>query len=251
MLAILYSCTGPYAVPKKDEGEKSSREIFDEPLEEEKNILLIVCVTEGLSLGILKPPGVRGADIVVGEGQSFGLPLAYGGPYVGFFASREIFTRQMPGRLAGETVDAEGRKAFVLTLSTREQYIRREKATSNICTNQGLCALAATIFLCVMGKQGMRELAEMNLKKADYLKNRLSKLKGYSIRFQADTFNEFVLECPQPAETVRDKLLDEKILAGLPLSNFYPELEKSLLLCATEVNTAEEMDRLAERLETL
>ena len=214
----------------------------------EKNILLIVCVTEGLSLGILKPPGEHGADIVVGEGQSFGLPISYGGPYVGFFATREKFTRQMPGRLAGETVDAKGRKAFVLTLSTREQHIRREKATSNICTNQGLCALAAAIFLCVMGKKGMRKLAEINLKKAFYLKNKLAKIKGYSIQFHANTFNEFVVRCPEHAETVRDKLLEQNILAGLPLEKFYPELPNCLLLCATEVNTAEEINNLTDKL---
>tara|TARA_B100000686_G_scaffold346168_1_gene432261 strand:+ start:9481 stop:10845 length:1365 start_codon:yes stop_codon:yes gene_type:complete len=217
----------------------------------EKNILLIVCVTEGISLGILKPPGERGADIVVGEGQSFGLPVSYGGPYVGFFASRENFIRQMPGRLAGETLDTEGRRAFVLTLSTREQHIRREKATSNICTNQGLCALAATIFLCVMGKKGMREIAEINLKKAEYLKKRLAKINGYSIRFSAYTFNEFVLECPESAETVREKLLEENIIAGLPLGDYYPELKNGLLLCVTEANTTEEIDRLVDKLEQL
>jgi len=210
--------------------------------------LLIVTVIEPLSLGILKPPGERGADIVVGEAQSFGLPVSFGGPYVGFFATQEQYIRQVPGRVTGETTDRGGRRAFVLTLSTREQHIRRERATSNICTNQGLCALAVTIYLAVMGKQGLRELAVLNLRKADYLKNKLSKVDGFEIRFNADTFNEFVLKCPKPAREVRDALLEHKILAGLPLGGHYPEFADSLLLCATEMNTVEAIDRLAEKL---
>ncbi len=215
----------------------------------ERDALLIVAVTEPLSLGILKPPGERGADIVVGEAQSFGLPVSFGGPYVGFFATREQYVRQVPGRVTGETTDRDGRRAFVLTLSTREQHIRRERATSNICTNQGLCALAATVYLAVMGKQGLRELAVLNLRKADYLKNKLSKVGGFEIRFNADTFNEFVLKCPKPATEVRDSLLEHKILAGLPLGGHYPELADSLLLCATEMNMVEAIDRLTEKLE--
>ncbi len=215
----------------------------------ERDALLIVAVTEPLSLGILKPPGERGADIVVGEAQSFGLPVSFGGPYVGFFATREQYVRQVPGRVTGETTDRDGRRAFVLTLSTREQHIRRERATSNICTNQGLCALAATVYLAVMGKQGLRELAVLNLRKADYLKNKLSKVGGFEIRFNADTFNEFVLKCPKPATEVRDSLLEHKILAGLPLGGHYPELADSLLLCATEMNTVEAIDCLTEKLE--
>jgi glycine dehydrogenase subunit 1 len=218
----------------------------------DRGALLIVAVAEALSLGILKPPGARGADIVVGEGQSFGLSLSYGGPYVGFFTTQEKFLRQMPGRLAGETVDREGQRSYVLTLSTREQHIRRERATSNICTNQGLCALAATIYLATMGKQGLREVALLNVNKADYLKNRLRKIKGFKIRFEADTFNEFVLECPRPAEEIRSQLMQEaNILAGVPLATHYPEFPNSLLLCATELNTQEEMDRLAEKLEAM
>ncbi len=216
----------------------------------ERGVLLIVVVAEALSLGILKPPGERSADIVVGEGQSFGLSVSFGGPYVGFFATQDKFLRQTPGRLVGETIDREGQRSYVLTLSTREQHIRRERATSNICTNQGLCALAATIYLATMGKQGLREVALLNVRKADYLKNRLSKIKGFSIRFAADTFNEFVLECPKPAEEIRDALLQgANILAGVPLGTHYPELANCLLLCATELNTREEMDRLAEKLE--
>ena len=228
-----------------EEYEQLSREL------KEQNTLLIVVVAEPLSLGILKPPGERDADIVVGEAQSFGLPVSYGGPYVGFFATREKFVRQMPGRLAGETIDRKGRRSFVLTLSTREQFIRRERATSNICTNQGLCMLAVTIYLAVMGKQGLRELALLNLRKADYLKNKVSKTKGFSIRFNADTFNEIVLKCPRPASEIRDALLEYKILAGLPLGDYYQQLDDSLLICATELNTVEAIDRLAEKLGTV
>ncbi|MBI4384775.1 MAG: aminomethyl-transferring glycine dehydrogenase subunit GcvPA [Nitrospinae bacterium] len=217
----------------------------------ERGVLLIVVVAEALSLGILKSPGERGADIVVGEGQSLGLPVSYGGPYLGFFAVREKQFRQMPGRLVGETVDTHGNRAFVLTLSAREQHIRREKATSNICTNEGLCALIATIYLAAMGKQGLRETAVQNLRKADYLKNKLAKLKNHAIRFSGETFNEFVLDCPIPAQTVQEKLLRDKIVAGVPLARFYPEMPNSLLLCVTETNTADEMDRLAEKLADL
>jgi len=217
----------------------------------ERDVLLIVNVAEPLSLGILKPPGERGADIVVGEAQSFGLPVSYGGPYAGFFTTREKFLRQMPGRVAGETIDRTGRRSFVLTLSTREQHIRRERATSNICTNQGLCALAVTVYLAVMGKQGLRELALLNLRKADYLKNKLSKVSGFEIQFSADTFNEIVLKCPRSANEIRDALLEHKILAGLPLGEYYPELADSLLLCATEVNTVESIDRLTDKLEAI
>lgn len=216
-----------------------------------KETLLIVVVAEATSLGILKPPGERGADIVAGEGQGWGLPVAFGGPYVGFFATREPFFRQVPGRIVGETVDREGRRSYALTLATREQHIRREKATSNICTNQGLCALAATIYLATMGKQGVREVALQNLKTADHLKNKLQKLKGFGLRFPADTYNEFVLECPGPATAIHEQLLQEKIVAGLPLGDFYPELDNCLLLCATEMNSAESLDRLAAQLGAL
>jgi len=228
-----------------EEYEKLAKEL------REKGALLIVVVAEPLSLGILKPPGEREADIVVGEAQSFGLPVSYGGPYAGFFATREKFVRQMPGRLAGETVDRQGHKSFVLTLSTREQFIRRERATSNICTNQGLCMLAVTIYLAVMGKQGLRELALLNLKKVDYLKNKLSKAKGFELRFTSDNFNEIVLKCPRPASEIRDALLEYKIIAGLPLGDYYQELTDSLLICATELNTVEAIDRFAQKLESI
>jgi glycine dehydrogenase subunit 1 len=217
----------------------------------ENGTLLVVVVAEALSLGILQAPGVHGADIVVGEGQSLGLPVSYGGPYVGFFATREKFLRQMPGRLAGETVDQNGKRAYVLTLSTREQHIRRERATSNICTNQGLCALATAIFMSTLGKQGYRELAVLNLRKADYLKNRLAHVPDFKIRFSSDTFNEFVLECPRPVEEVLNALRQERIIGGYPLESSYPDLKNCLLVCVTDLNTREEMDRLAEVLEAM
>ncbi len=213
--------------------------------------LLIVVVAETTSLGILKPPGERGADIAVGEGQALGLPVSYGGPYVGLFACGEKFFRQVPGRIVGQTLDRNGNRAYALTLATREQHIRREKATSNICTNQGLCALAVTIYLTLMGKQGMRELAIQNLKHADYLKNRLAKIPQFKIKFSGDTYNEFVLECPVSAKQIQDKLLQEKIVAGLPLGDFFPDLENCLLVCATELTSQDEMDRFLDRLAAL
>jgi len=213
--------------------------------------LLIVAVAEALSLGILKPPGQHGADIVVGEGQSFGLPVSFGGPYVGFFATREKYLRQMPGRLAGETKDQNGKRAYVLTLSTREQHIRRERATSNICTNQGLCALAATIFLSTLGKEGLREMAILNVRKAHYLKNCLARTPEFEIKFGAHSFNEFVLECPRPAEEILQILKKDQIIGGYPLEQHYPELKNCLLICATELNSQEEMDRLANKLKEM
>ena len=217
----------------------------------EKEILLIVVVAEATSLGILKPPGERGADIVVGEGQGWGLPVSYGGPHVGFFATQESFFRQVPGRIVGETVDRAGQRSYALTLATREQHIRREKATSNICTNQGLCALAATIWLAAMGKQGVRDMALQNLKTANALKDKLQQLKGFGLRFLADTYNEFVLECPGPAQELHSKLLEANIVAGLPLGNFYPELDNCLLLCATEMNSLESLDHFTDQLSSL
>lgn len=217
----------------------------------EKKALLIVVVAEATSLGILKPPGERGADIVAGEGQGWGLPVSFGGPYVGFFATKESYFRQIPGRIVGETADREGKRSYALTLATREQHIRREKATSNICTNQGLCALAATLWLATMGKQGVREVALQNLKTAHALKDKLQKINGFHLRFAGATYNEFVLECPVPAQEIHQKLVEDNIVAGLPLGKFYPELENCLLLCATEMNSLESIDRLAGRMSDL
>ena len=210
--------------------------------------LLVVSFSEALAYGILKPPGELGADIVAGEGQSLGIPLSYGGPYLGIFASRERFVRNMPGRLVGETIDLEGKRGFVLTLSAREQHIRRDRATSNICTNEGLCALMATIFLSCLGKEGVRELAMMNLSKAEYAKKAVSGIQGCEVAFSSPTFNEFVLRTKTEPERILESLREERILAGFCLAKHYPELNHHLLVTVTEMLTKEEIDRWADAL---
>ncbi|HEY3742404.1 MAG TPA: aminomethyl-transferring glycine dehydrogenase subunit GcvPA [Bryobacteraceae bacterium] len=202
-----------------------------------KGALLIFVFTEAVSLGLLEPP--RDADIVAGELQSFAHPPSYGGPYAGIIATKEKFIRQIPGRLVGETKDNRGNRAFCLTLATREQHIRREKATSNICTNQALIALMATVFMTVYGKEGLRELATQNLSKAHYLGGKLP------LRFSGAYFNEFVAKVPKP-DDLNAKLLDKKIIGGVPLGRFYPELADSMLLCCTEMNKRADMDAVAE-----
>jgi glycine cleavage system P protein (glycine dehydrogenase) subunit 1 len=209
---------------------------------------LIVAVTEPVALGLLKGPGKQGADIVVGEGQSFGVPLSFGGPYLGFMAARQSFLRNMPGRIVGETRDADGRRGYVLTLSTREQHIRREKATSNICTNEGLCALIASIFLAVAGRAGLRELATHNHAKASYARRRLAAPRGLSLPYTAPSFNEFTVRLPVPAEQAVRVLLGRGLVAGIPLSRYFPEMERDLLVCVTETNPRAEIDRLADEL---
>jgi len=201
--------------------------------------LLILISTEAVSLGILEPQPE--ADIVAGELQSFAISPSYGGPFAGIIATREKFMRQMPGRLVGQTTDSRGNRAFCLTLSTREQHIRRERATSNICTNQALIALMATVFMTVYGKQGLRELAEQNLAKAHYLAGRLKP------RFGAGFFNEFAVRLEgRTPEEANKALLKKKIIGGLPLGRFYPELADSMLLCATEMSSRADMDAMAE-----
>jgi glycine dehydrogenase subunit 1 len=200
-----------------------------------KGALLVVVFTEAVSLGLLEPP--TDADIVAGELQSFAISPSYGGPYAGILATKEKFIRQMPGRLVGQTTDSRGHRAFCLTLATREQHIRREKATSNICTNQALIALMATVFMTVYGKQGLRELAEQNLAKAHYLGAKLN------LRFTGKYFNEFVARAP---EEKNKALLRKKIIGGLPLGRFYPELADCQLLCATEMTRRADMDTMAE-----
>jgi glycine dehydrogenase subunit 1 len=200
--------------------------------------LLVFIFTEAVSLGLLEPP--READIVAGELQSFAISPSYGGPFAGIIATRERFMRQMPGRIVGETKDSRGNRAFCLTLATREQHIRREKATSNICTNQALIALMATVFMTVYGKQGLRELAEQNLAKAHYLAGKLDR------RFSGPFFNEFVASTNGRApEAINNALLEKKIIGGLPLARFYPELGSAMLLCATEMSSRGEMDAVA------
>jgi glycine dehydrogenase subunit 1 len=211
--------------------------------------LLIVTVTEAMSLGLLKSPGACGADIVVAEGQSFGVPLSFGGPYVGLFATREKYARQIPGRLVGEAYDKEGRRGFVLTLATREQHIRREKATSNICTNEGLIALATTVYLETMGRRGLQEAAAQCAQKAAYTAKRIGELEGFSIPFTGPRFNEFVVRGSVDAKQLLARLASESnITGGLPLSRYYPDRPNEFLVCVTEINSRAQIDALVDGL---
>jgi glycine dehydrogenase subunit 1 len=209
---------------------------------------LAIIVADPMAMGVLEAPGKLGADIVVGEGQSFGNFLSLGGPYLGLFSTKEKFVRQMPGRLVGETVDANGKRGYVLVLATREQHIRREKATSNICTNQGLCALATATYLSLMGPKGLKRLAQTNYSHAVYLREGLSRIKGVKRRFTAPHFNEFVLDLPTEAESVLRALQKKEILGGIGLGRGYPEMKNSLLVCATEMNTKQQMDQYIQAL---
>jgi glycine dehydrogenase subunit 1 len=218
-----------------------------------KGALLIAVVTEVVSLGLLEPPGAAGADIVAAEGQSIGNGLNFGGPYVGLFATREKFLRQMPGRLCGETVDAEGRRGYVLTLSTREQHIRREKATSNICTNSGLCTLAFTIHLSLLGEEGLTRLARINHAKAVALAGKLGAVPGVEVMTPA-FFNEFTVKLPKPAAAVVDQLAAKGVIAGVPASRLFSRetgIEDLLILAATETNTDDDFAALTEALKEI
>ena len=209
--------------------------------------LLVVAVTESISLGLLRSPGSSGADIVIAEGQSFGVPLSFGGPYVGLFATLDKYARQIPGRLAGEATDKEGRRGFVLTLATREQHIRREKATSNICTNEGLIALAATIYMETMGRRGIQEVARQCAQKAAYAARRITEIEGFTLAFTAPRFNEFVVRAPVEASGLLSRLSREKgITGGLALSRYYVERPNDFLVCVTETNPRREIDALVE-----
>ncbi len=208
-----------------------------------REALFITSFTEVLAYGLLKSPGAQGADIVCGEGQSLGIPRSFGGPALGMLASRKKYMRSLPGRLVGKTKDLDGKRGFVLTLATREQHIRREKATSNICTNNSLCALAAVMYMASLGGTGIRELAGLNRDKAEYLKKGL-KNAGCKIAFETPTFNEFVVEFPNGFEATYERLMEKKIVSGLSLALYYPELANHYLLCATETKSRDDMDAL-------
>ena len=212
---------------------------------------LVIASVYPVSLGLLKAPGDMGVDIVTGEGQSLGLPLSFGGPYLGFLATRLAYVRKMPGRLVGETVDRHGKRGYVLTLQAREQHIRREKATSNNCSNEALCALRAVIYLSLLGKHGLREMAQICATKAEYAKRRLSAVPGVRVKRSAPTFNEFTLELPTDAAEVVARLVDKGIAAGFPLGRYYAGMENYLLVAITEKRTRAEIGVLAEALESV
>jgi glycine dehydrogenase subunit 1 len=208
----------------------------------------LVVSTYPVPLGLLQPPGDLGADVVAAEGQALGVAQSYGGPYVGLLASRQSYVRQMPGRLAGMTTDSEGKRGFVLTLQTREQHIRREKATSNICTNQGLMATAATVYMATLGPEGFREVARRSYQNAHYLAERVSEVPGYTLATDGPFFHEFVVSTPGPARDVLAHLLEHGIHGGLDLAKVDPALDRSLLMCATETNSRQGIDRLVDAL---
>ncbi len=209
----------------------------------EKGVKIAVSV-DPIAMGLFKPPGMLGADIVVGEGQAMGNALSYGGPYVGFFATRTEFIRQLPGRIVGVTHDAKGKKGYCLTLQTREQHIKRERATSNICTNESLNALAALFYMATLGKEGLAEVARQSAQKAHYLQKELSRLPGVSVPWSSPFFKEFALKFDKSPKVINEKLFKEKMIGGLDLGSYIPELQNHLLFCVTEKRTKAEMDRL-------
>ena len=212
---------------------------------------LLVVVANPLALSLFTPPGEFGADIVVGEGQPLGIPLTFGGPYLGYFAIKQRLVRKIAGRIIGETVDADGKRAYVMTLRPREQDIKRERATSNICTNQGLMALAAAVYLSLMGKNGLRRVGELNYHKAHYAAAQIDRLDGYSVDMTKPFFNEFVVACPRPIAEINAALLDAGVIGGYDLAQRYYHLPNHMLICVTECNTRAEIDRLVDILEGL
>jgi glycine dehydrogenase subunit 1 len=213
-----------------------------------RGALLVVVVTEALSLGLLRAPGELGADVVCGEAQSFGVPMGFGGPALGFLATRDRFVRQLPGRLVGATEDPRGRRGFVLTLSTREQHIRREKATSNICTNQGLCLLYATLYLSLLGRVGLRKLARLNFAKAEYARACIRRTPSLRLPLEAPGFNEFAVRVPDSGDAALARALDAGIVGGLDLASFAPELGPAVLVCTTELAGRASIERLVSAL---
>ncbi len=209
---------------------------------------LLVMVVNPTALGLFKSPGELGADIVVGEGQPLGVPLSFGGPYVGFFATKEKYVRKIAGRIVGETVDGNGKRAFVMTLRPREQDIRREKATSNICTNQGLMSLTACVYLSLMGKHGMRKVAELCYHKAHYAAKQIDTIKGFRVDMDKPFFHEFVVKCPRPVSEINQHLIERGIIGGYDLSSDYPHLKDHMLVCVTEMNNKDEIDELVNGL---
>jgi glycine dehydrogenase subunit 1 len=197
----------------------------------------------------LKPPGEFDADIVTGEGQPLGIPLSFGGPYLGLFAAKKEFIRKLAGRIVGETVDKDGKRGYVLTLTAREQHIRRERATSNICTNQGLIALASTIYMSLLGKNGLQQVAKLCYDKAHYAAEQINKIPGFEVVACGDFFNEFIVHCPMPVDELNEKLLEYDILGGYDLSADYAEMNNHLLVAVTELNTKEEIDFFVETLQ--
>ncbi|MDP3919543.1 MAG: aminomethyl-transferring glycine dehydrogenase subunit GcvPA [Candidatus Omnitrophota bacterium] len=209
---------------------------------------LMILVGHPLAYGALTCPGEWGADVAVGEGQPLGIGLQYGGPYLGYFAATRSLMRRIPGRLCGMTQDSEGRRAFTLTIQAREQHIRRERATSNICTNQALCALAACAYMTLLGKEGIREVSEINMDRAYYLRSRIGKLTGFEVDMKTPIFNEFVVKSAKPFSRIQEKLVKKNIFPGVEITQFYPKFKNEFLVCATETKTREQMDAFVEKL---
>ena len=246
--ALRAACDGSFAIGVQSPNFLGVIEDYDAIAKATEGVTRIAVVAEATSLGILAPPGEHGFDICVGEGQAWGIPTQFGGPYVGFMVVRDTLKRHMPGRLVGETVDVDGKRAYVLTLATREQHIRRGKATSNICTNQALIALAANIYLSLMGRQGLREVATQCLQKTAYLRSKLREIAGVELPFAGPVYNEFAVRTPKPASDVLAALEDEKFLGGIALDQFFEGRERDFLVAVTELHTREQLDRYASAL---
>ncbi|HQP91165.1 MAG TPA: aminomethyl-transferring glycine dehydrogenase subunit GcvPA [Candidatus Omnitrophota bacterium] len=212
---------------------------------------LVISSSYPIALGLLKTPGECGVDIATGEGQSLGLPLAFGGPYLGFMATKKELARKMPGRIVGETIDSEGKRGYVLTLQAREQHIRREKATSNICSNEALCALRALIYMTSLGKEGLKEVAKLNYEKAEYAKSLLSKIKGVTVKQSSPTFNEFTVVLPKDPVEVISAMIKKGFAAGFPLGRYYKDMANYMIVAVTEKRTKEEIERYAKALESV